>query len=326
MFDTRTLKLKIAISTSSVECPVIGCARTVARQRRTFRREPEFNCPEHGIYISPSTFEYGDLQANLVGMDVEDLLLFARLADGKAESGRMARERSEDALTFNVFRGLERERILDSVLTALTGCQSVNAVPSYWSLIGDTAEPHPMIDAARRAFHENMDHGTEPDLLIESVDTIFVIEAKLGSKHATVPTHAGVLPRYQTAANGWYDSVLTSAPAVVAVEEQLYQLMRCWLLGSWMANAAGKKFVLVSLVSSASDNSVTSRLGRHIAANEQRRCVRATWEGIRELIRNRNGLQESARLSALVDYLDHKSLGYDSRGLLQHAFAPRGKE
>jgi hypothetical protein len=32
----------------------------VKRQRNAFRTTDEFLCPEHHIYISPSTFEYSD--------------------------------------------------------------------------------------------------------------------------------------------------------------------------------------------------------------------------------------------------------------------------
>ena len=115
--------------------------------------------------------------------------------------------------------------------------------------------------------------------------------------------------------------MFSGTPQSIAVEEKLYQLMRCWLLGSWMAKEAGKRFVLVNLVARASDASVPSRFGAHIVASEERRFVRATWEGIRELIRGHVSLTADSRTTALVAYLDYKSLGYDSRGRLRTAFA-----
>jgi len=326
MYDVRSLKPAISITPDTVECPVLGCARIVERQRGTFRREETFRCAEHGIYISASTFEYDHPHTNLLAMDAEDFGLFARLTGAKAESGRLGRERSEDAVTFNVIRGLEREGQLDAVFSALLARPIQDAVPSYWSLVTHTGATHPLLEAARRAFGENPDYGTEPDLLIETADTLVVVEAKLGSANETKPTHVGVLSRYQRAANGWYATVFSGTPQSIAVEEKLYQLMRCWLLGSWMAKEAGKRFVLVNLVAEASDASAPSRFGAHIVASEERQFERATWERIRELIRGKDSATADSRTTTLVEFLDHKSLGYDSRGKLQAAFATRVDE
>lgn len=77
-----------------VSCPVTGWAHSVPRQQRHFRRASEFRCPDHGIYISPSTFEYDDPLNNLLWRDADDVRLLETLKGVKRES-RMARERSE---------------------------------------------------------------------------------------------------------------------------------------------------------------------------------------------------------------------------------------
>lgn len=321
MYDARTLKQSIRVTNETVECPVEGCGRTVTRQRQTFRRHDDFKCHEHGIYISATTFEYVEPDRNLLAIDAADLSLFARLAGAKAESGRLGRERSEDAVTFNVVRALEREGMLDAMLTSVGGREVTGAVASYWSLLSDSGATHQLLGDARRAFRENPNYGTEPDLLIETDDTLFVVEAKLGSTNEKPPSRTSVLPRYQSAADGWYATVFQSNPEMVAVVDKLYQLMRCWLLGSWMAERAGKRLVLVNLVAESSDISVPARFAAHIRETEYRSFKRLTWETVREFVRRRTLDGSSVRLGVLVEYLDHKTLGYDAARRLQLALA-----
>jgi hypothetical protein len=86
---------------------------TVPRQRHKFRRLDEFKCPEHNIYISPSTFEYQSRLDNILWKDELDQdLLFNRIAKVKREIKRIGRDNSEDAVTWNVFRFLEKENLL----------------------------------------------------------------------------------------------------------------------------------------------------------------------------------------------------------------------
>ena len=322
MFDARTLKPFLRTTPATVECPVLNCAHIVTRQRKSFRRDLTFRCPDHDIYISPSTFEYADPTSNLLAMDAEDLALFARLLDKKAEAGRLGRERSEDAMTFNVVRALERENLLYDLLSGVTARTISGSVPSYWSLTTNTGETHALLSEARLAFSEKAGYGTEPDLTIETSDALFVVEAKLGPKNETRPSHESVLPRYRAGANGWYDRVLCAEPTTVAVAEKLYQLLRCWLLGTWMAERAHKRFVLVSLVAESSDVSVPVRFGACIRETRDRKFLRASWENIREFARPPALRDATPRLVALVDYLDHKTRGYDAQGRLQRAFGP----
>lgn len=88
MFDARTLKPFLRTTPATVECPVLNCAHIVTRQRKSFRRDLTFRCPDHDIYISPSTFEYADPAANLLAMDDEDLALFAAQAVQRASRQR----------------------------------------------------------------------------------------------------------------------------------------------------------------------------------------------------------------------------------------------
>ena len=91
----------------------MGCTNTVERQRSSHLvTTVGFRCKQHRICISSSTFEYVDEWANLLWYEGEDRELLNRILGEKRES-RMARERSEDALTWNVFRYMERGAVLE---------------------------------------------------------------------------------------------------------------------------------------------------------------------------------------------------------------------
>jgi hypothetical protein len=83
------------------------CSEKVERQSGFFTREERFKCPKHNIYISPSTFEYQSELDNLLWKDKADLDLLKRIKSVKREC-RIARDNSEDAVTWNVFRFLEK--------------------------------------------------------------------------------------------------------------------------------------------------------------------------------------------------------------------------
>ena len=132
MFGFSQLKGNITVTEDSVECPVRGCGNTVARQRKNFKRSEEFKCREHQIFISPSTFEYQQGLINLLWRNDDDLNLLAGIKKVKRES-RMSRDNSEDSVSFNVFRYLERNDLLSSVIGSLLGVSLESPEVIYWS-------------------------------------------------------------------------------------------------------------------------------------------------------------------------------------------------
>ena len=317
MFDARSLKQSRPSGPDSVECPVLACHHQVERQTKQFVREERFRCEGHRIYISASTFEYEDYLDNVLSGDPEDRNLLQHVFKVKREQ-RFARERSEDALTFNVLRTLEREGVLHDVAPAMSGYHEQNATISYWSLSAQTGELHAGLADARKTFGEEDGRGTEPDVIIETDSTLLVIEAKLDSAHETKPSKTEVLRTYASAAGGWYGKVFRSSADEVARKQKLYQLMRLWLLGTWMADRAGKRFVLVSLTPEACEKGISARFGVHIVASEKQQFVRHTWEQIREQVQP---AAHRCGIARLVEYLDNKSCGYDGNGRLRLAFA-----
>ena len=132
MFGFKELKPKICIAENTVDCPVNDCKEKVDRQRHKFRRDDRFKCPKHGIFISPSTFEYEDYKNNLLWKAREDVELLETIFREKRES-RIARDNSEDAVTWNVFRFLEKNNLIEGLLTNITGASQTQGQITYWS-------------------------------------------------------------------------------------------------------------------------------------------------------------------------------------------------
>lgn len=134
MFGLSNLKSSIPVNEETVECPVKDCKHWVPRQRRVFRRLEEFKCPEHNIFISPSTFEYENRLENILWTSGEDQnLFFNRIFSVKRETERIARDNSEDAVTWNVFRYLEKQNLLADFLSSSVGGKVEGCEMIYWS-------------------------------------------------------------------------------------------------------------------------------------------------------------------------------------------------
>lgn len=268
----------------------------------------------------PSTFEYVDYRENLLPRDADDDALLQAILLAKRETKRLGRERSEDAFTFNVIRTVERESLLEELASEISGTKEHAPVPSYWSFSQRDHARHPLLSKAITAFGEIEGRGTEPDVIIETDETLFMVEAKLGSTNKTTPTRPSVLTTYKEARGGWYWHALRTEPEELAIKLQLYQLMRLWLLGTWMARGARKRCVLVSLVPESCDANLVDRLGPHIIQNDAQTFRRFSWEQVRD-----NALRHADRpaVAALIGYLDNKTLGYNSKGQLRLALAGR---
>ena len=132
MFGIKELKDKIEITKTTVECPVKDCKERVERQRRVFRKLDRLRCPEHNIFISPSTFEYPHELDNLLWKEKPDITLFEKIKRVKRES-RMSRDNSEDAVSWNVFRFLERNNLIEGFLSSITGLYLKSSEVIYWS-------------------------------------------------------------------------------------------------------------------------------------------------------------------------------------------------
>ncbi len=313
----KSLKPALSVTETHVECPVVGCVQKVKRQRNAFRTAEEFLCPEHRIFISPSTFEYRDYRDNLLWTTGKDMELLDAIAGVKRES-RMTRDNSEDALTWNVFRFLEQSALLGSWLESIADTLVRNPRIKYWSHCPEAKGTWPPLNAARRMFGETPKRDSEPDLIVETDDAIYWIEAKFLSGNDAPPSNPADSKQYITGGERWFDRVFKSPFGIVAVEKQFYELTRFWLLGSWGAAQAGKSFYLINLVRDRKEWNVEDEFGGHINRQSDRQFKRATWEDIYRFVQ---GSDPSTGCARVLVYMEDKSAGYSALRQLVPAFS-----
>jgi hypothetical protein len=311
IFGLRELKSEVNSTSSILECPVKHCSRTVARGRRgQALNQEQFRCPVHNIFVSPSTFEYAHFFDNLLWNGEDDKRLLEEIYRFKRES-RMARERSEDALTWNVFRYLETAGVLVDWLSSLAGTPITNPKVVYWSHqpgVGACTS----LRKASQEFGEVASRGSEPDIIIECDGHFFWIESKLTSSNKTKPSDPKNTKRYLTGGANWFAGMFQSDYETIAVERQRYELMRLWLLGSWASAQSGSAFHLINIQCECRDE---REFPKHIHHRDAAAFVSTTWESIYYFLAKRGEVKDSI----LLAYLRNKSAGYVG-GKLKAAF------
>lgn len=319
MFGLDELKSAIKVTETGVECPVKGCLKKVLRQRESFKRLEEFKCPNHRIYVSPSTFEYEDMFDNVLWRDKTDHELLTRIIGTKRES-RIARDNSEDALVWNVFRFLEKNQLVARFLENLVNHHVENPEVIYWSYSQSLDDVWLYLKTAREEFETIPKKGSEPDLIVKSDKTLFFIEAKLSAANDTAlkTKNPKVQEKYETGGNRWYQKVFNSDFKTIALKNKKYELLRFWLIGSWIAHQLGLDFCLINLVPSEKEIDIAGTFKKHINESPSRTFLRASWEEIYRFIKD-SELKTQDR-STLIEYFENKTTGYKN-GRLQKAFA-----
>lgn len=316
MFGIKELKERIEITNRSVECPVKDCNEKVERQRKTFKRESRFKCPEHNIFISPSTFEYSKESDNLLWYGGSDHALFEAIKLAKRES-RIARDNSEDAVTWNVFRFLERNKLVANILSPLISANLECPELIWWSYSQQEKSSWSELNAAIREFGETPERGSEPDLIIVSNNSLVFLEAKVGAANKTVPSDKNSPKKYDTGGSGWFSKVFRSDYETIAEKEKKYELMRFWLIGTWIAQRLSKNYYLVNLVLKQNEKEIEAIFKRHIIEDQCKKFIRITWEDIYNQIQRSNLAEPDKNI--MIYYFKNKSLGY-RQGKLRKAF------
>jgi len=316
----KELKDSIEITETIVECPVKGCNEKVERQRKDFKREEIFKCTKHNIYISPSTWEYPSELDNLLWKDKADLDLFKKIETVKRES-RIARDNSEDAVTWNVFRFLERNDLINTFLDKVIGVTVQEPEVIYWSYSQLQNDSWDMLKKAREEFELVPSKGSEPDTMIAGKNALIIIESKLTASNENKPSNLNVENKYKTSGQGWWNEVFSSDFKTVAIDEKKYELSRFWLLGTWIARQNDLDFYLVNLVLSEREKDIEAVFKRHIKENQTRRFIRITWEDIYQLIFDHEFSGQDKNI--IINYFRNKTIGYDGNGRLQRAFSIR---
>ncbi len=298
-------------------CPVKDCKQSVDRQVKVFKRLDNFKCPDHHIYISPSTFEYETENDNLLWTDNSDLELFNAIKTVKRES-RIARDNSEDAVSWNVFRFLDRRKLLNPLLSKLSGKQINESELILWSYSPNEKSQWSLLNAAREEFGEVIARGSEPDIIVLTDKGLFFIEAKFLSGNETSPTNKSNSKKYLTGGNDWYNSVFKNSYQDVAISSEKYELLRFWLLGTWIADKLNTDFYLLSLVLQERDTDIEKLFGKHIHQDTKKIFKRITWEDIYSFIATLK-LADSDT-NKMKWYFQNKTQGYNS-GQLTKGFS-----
>lgn len=323
MYGFNDLKERILITNDKVECPVKGCNTTVERKRKKDRLELEqerFKCPVHNIYISPTTWAYSDKLDNLLWKDKADIELLGKLKTAKREN-RMSHDNSEDAVTWNVFRFLEKNNLIESIFlpivdNALTPSKFTEII--YWSYSQTEGAGWTKLLKARGEFGEGKKTGSEPDVIIKTDKALLFIEAKVTANNAPPPPK-NINEKYITGGNKWFEKVFKSDYPSLVKKEKKYELMRFWLLGTWIAYQLNLDFYLVNITLKDREQDIEDAFKKHIKHNEHRKFKRITWENIYHKIARSEFTGPDK--DTLMNYFRAKTIGYSQKQELQRAFS-----
>jgi hypothetical protein len=259
---------------------------------------------------------------NLLWTDNSDIDRFKKIKEVKRES-RIARENSEDAVTWNVFRFLGKNNLLPGFLTNLTGQKYNNAELILWSYSPKQNDTWNLLNRARSEFGEQINRGSEPDIIVLTDKALFFIEAKVLAGNDTSGTgetlerHLNEPKKYISGGNNWYSHVFRSDYHTV-ITDQKYELLRFWLLGTWLASQMNMPFYLINLVMQYRETEIEQEFGKHIYQNDNRIFRRILWENIYEYVVNTGISNKDTEI--LKQYFQNKALGYNSDRELIKAF------
>ena len=312
MFGIEELKENIEITNTTVECPVKDCVEKVEKQQRNdIKTEKRFLCQIHNIYITPTTFLYKNELDNILW----DYELLYKIKEVKRES-RFFHDNSEDAVTWNIIRFLEKNNLVNSILGSILKIPIQSPEIIYWSYSQKEKDSWSMLNEARTEFGERIRRSSEPDIIIKTDSALLFIEAKLTSGNNT--SSRSNPKKYLTGGKNWFQNVFTSNYDTIVRLEKKYELMRFWLLGTWIADQHNLDFYLINLVLSEQEKDIEEIFNRLIRTNENRKFIRITWEDIYLEILN-NELPGSDK-EKMINYFQNKTIGY-KYGRIRRAFS-----
>ena len=302
-------------SPKKVRCFVRGCGRILQAPTRYSKGEP---CPDHGIYChfssSGATYAYSDVRRNAI---VSPDLLAARIVHHpfKYESHRLGAERSEDMLTWNVFRSLQEAGCLGKFARAITGetC-TVEPFLYLWGicLTEDAFDPWDLLIAARERFETNLPvirPLTEPDIgIILPGRYLILIEAKFCSPNTSYDRGPRVNSQSLTLdelLGIYHEPTLRILDHIRARSRPRvhYQLWRNMVFSEWMAQQDHPKTKAfhVNLVRKGFERSSAEEFHDLVNPEFKRHFRRITWENIYSLCLS------NPRLSRLCRYMETKT-------------------
>ena len=174
-----------------------------------------------------------------------------------------------------------------------------------------------MFLAARPQLVEFSRSTSEPDIVVVGDNEFVIIEAKLTASNNTTPTNLEVENNYTAGGGRWFAQVFTEDFQTIAVDAKKYELLRFWLLGTWLANELGMPFHLLNLVRGECEKDIEGRFGLFIRQHSKARFSRGSWEDIWRFIQESG--PKTPETTIVLDYFSNRTTGY-SNGFLKRAF------
>jgi hypothetical protein len=267
--------------------------------------------------VAASTFAYEREADNLLWTRKDDL---AVLNGGRRRGWDLglAYENSERAVTWNVFRWLEVSGVLPGLLEHVLRRGVATAHVTYWGYSPEREGIYMPLVRARNAFEEEDADATEPTVLIDTDDTLILVDPRISLGTETPQTPVG-WERYERGGKGWSTRVFAGAVREVACDKGSFEFLKLWLLGSYMAELADKAFVLLHMTPVWSGAPLLAKLQPQFVSDPKREAHSLTWEDTYGYIfAEHSGVRDA---QAVLTYFREKSAGYGADRRLRRAFA-----
>jgi hypothetical protein len=174
---------KNVVRKDQIRCCIRGCKEWLSKRKRGGKSVATCFCPEHGISISASpTYVYEERKRNFIIH--QDLV--SRVE--KVEKWRLGNEKSEDAVSWNVFLSLQEMNALSDFVELVTGRKADKDPILYlWGnqISGTTARKWDKLQELRAQLEKGLQFATEPDIAIHVTgQSLIFCEAKFTSPNS----------------------------------------------------------------------------------------------------------------------------------------------
>jgi hypothetical protein len=298
---------------TSLFCPVRGCGHLLTPPKRKGPRGTV--CPVHGIRGHTSgTYSYADPTRNIIIAPEEIRSLYN--SGAKFDSiARLGLESSEDCLSWNVWRSLQREGLLHRVVELITGETTAREPRMFlWGIEvgGEAIKPWSLLQKARQYLEADLlpvgRPQTEPDIALwEPGRYLINIEAKLASPNSFLVhdktklldlTLGQFVQIYSKGASRLLD--WDEARSRDRLPGQLIRNLRFADLQALMDSDDTEPYV-VNLVREGYEHEICEPVLTLLHADHRGRFERLTWETI-------YGLARTHSLQPLCQYMENKTV------------------